>query len=61
MSGSNRVTLSRRTLLTAAGTSALMLPARPTRAGGLATTPGQTEGPFYRRSCRGTWTRTWCA
>ena len=47
MSGSNRVTLSRRTLLTAAGTSALMLPARPTRAGGLATTPGQTAGPFY--------------
>ena len=47
MSGSNRFTLSRRTLLTAAGTSALMLPARPTHAGGLATTPGQTEGPFY--------------
>jgi protocatechuate 3,4-dioxygenase beta subunit len=47
MSGSNHVTLSRRTLLTAAGTSALVLPAWPTRAGGLAATPGQTEGPFY--------------
>jgi|1186.fasta_scaffold725031_1 protocatechuate 3,4-dioxygenase beta subunit len=47
MSGSNRVTLSRRTLLTTAGTSALVLPAWPTRAGELAATPSQTEGPFY--------------
>jgi protocatechuate 3,4-dioxygenase, beta subunit len=47
MSGSNRVTLARRTLLTAAGTSALVLSAWPTRADGLAATPGQTEGPFY--------------
>jgi protocatechuate 3,4-dioxygenase, beta subunit len=47
MSGSHRVTLSRRTLLAAAGGSALVLPTCPTRAGGLGATPGQTEGPFY--------------
>ena len=36
---------SRRLLLTAAATT--VLPLRPTRAGGLAATPSQTEGPFY--------------
>jgi protocatechuate 3,4-dioxygenase, beta subunit len=47
MNGSDRVSLSRRALLAAAGTSALVLPAWRTRADGLAATPGQTEGPFY--------------
>src|ERR1700736_3221445 len=37
--------LSRRFLL--AGTSAALLPMRPSLAAGIATTPQQTEGPFY--------------